>query len=402
MSIIGMWMWPYRVNLFGAKAVVSLCARAKVTDIYFLTKGLNGSTAFHGEDAPHDSERDLLQELIEAAHEKNIKVHAWFTSASDSNYKKLYPESGRCHYANGKDCGLISLADEGYINYMKKITTDLCTRYDIDGIHLDYIRYNHMVYGWSEEDLARYAANGADAVRLKAMVADVYDNHDGDITPLLDAYRAGDKDLIAFAKTRRADVWNFASEITKTARCVNPNLTLSAALMPEGAYTDHAFADLHYGQNYEDAAKLYDYVLPMAYSQAYEKGGEWVRMVADNTVSICKAENTKTVMGLHAYEDGTALTLQEDIAALQGAPIEGICLFREGSCVLAFRSGNTVHIYNPINDPITSLIVSAGEENVSFDCNIKNNEEQEFTFPFEADLVRAFVGDTEVSVYLTE
>ena len=45
------------------------------------------------------------------------------------------------------------------------------------------------------------------------------------------------------------------------------------ALMPEGAYEDIAFSDVHYGQNYQDAAGLYDYALPMAYSKAYEKDG---------------------------------------------------------------------------------------------------------------------------------
>ena len=54
--------------------------------------------------------------------------------------------------------------------------------------------------------------------------------------------------------------------------------------MPEGAYGDTAFADLHYGQSYEDAAALYDFAVPMAYSQAYGQDGRWVRMVAEGTL----------------------------------------------------------------------------------------------------------------------
>lgn len=52
----------------------------------------------------------------------------------------------------GKDCGLISLADEGYLQYMENIVRELCRNNGIDGLHLDYIRYNHLLYGWSTED----------------------------------------------------------------------------------------------------------------------------------------------------------------------------------------------------------------------------------------------------------
>jgi len=347
MAVFGVWMWPRSVREYGADAVVARCRRLGVTDVYFLTKGMSGTVSCRSEIAPMDCERDLLGELIEAAHACGIRVHAWFTSASDAHYKEQHPESGRYHFVKGRNQGLISLADAPYIDYMTDFTRELCRRYPIDGLHLDYIRYNHLIYGWSEEDLRRYAAEGADTAALRAMMERAFPGEEG-AEIFFDAYRAGDADVHALARARRRDVVRFASTLTGAARAERSDLILTAALMPEGAYDDVAFSDVHYGQNYEDAAALYDYVLPMAYSKAYDKDGAWVRMVADGTAE----RGLRTVVGLHAYEGGTADTLRADMAALQGAPIEGVCLFREGAFVMAYPDGDNLRCFNPLDVPV--------------------------------------------------
>ena len=202
MAIFGVWMWPKSVRECGADAVVSRCRRMGVTDIYFLTKGLAGTASYRSELAPMDCERDLLAELIGAAHPAGIRVHAWFTSASDIVYKEKHPESGRYHYIKGRNQGLISLADEGYIAYMADITREVCRNYDVDGLHLDYIRYNHLVYGWSEDDQARYAAEGADLSVLRALMDRAFKGEEGPEI-FFEAYRAGDESVHALARARR-------------------------------------------------------------------------------------------------------------------------------------------------------------------------------------------------------
>ena len=126
---------------------------------------------------------------------------------------------------------------------------------------------------------------------------------------IFDALRAGDESVRAVARVRREDVKRFARELILPVRSERKQITVTAALMPEGAYDDTAFADLHYGQSYEDAAVLYDYVLPMAYSRAYEQDSAWVRRVAEGA----HAMHVRTVMGLHAFEGGTGASLLDDI-----------------------------------------------------------------------------------------
>ena len=101
MPILGMWMWPESIRQRGAEQVTERCVRAGVTGVFFLAKGLAGTTSFHGSYAPYACERDLLGELLSAAHLHDIRVHAWLTSTGDAHYKHLHPESGRGHYLRG-------------------------------------------------------------------------------------------------------------------------------------------------------------------------------------------------------------------------------------------------------------------------------------------------------------
>jgi len=393
MAIFGVWMWPKSVREYGAEAVITRCRILGVTDIYFLTKGMSGTVSCRSAIAPMDCERDLLGELLTAAHARGIRVHAWFTSASDASYKDKHPESGRYHYVKGRNQGLISLADRDYLSYMTDFTRELCRNYPIDGLHLDYIRYNHLVYGWSEEDQARYAAEGADVSVLRAMMDRAFPGEEGPEC-FFEAYRAGDETVHALARARRKDVVHFASTLTSAARAERGDLILTAALMPEGAYEDIAFADVHYGQNYEDAAKLYDYVLPMAYSKAYDKDGAWVRQVAQGTAR----RGLRTVMGLHAYESGTGDTLREDMAALKDAPVEGVCLFREGASVMAFAEEQTLRIFNPLTEAIHAL--TSGGCSIPLTTPIRPGEERTLPVSAHPDTLRAFGADGEVCIYL--
>jgi len=398
MSISGVWMWPQSIVVHGAQRTVSWCKRAGITDIYFLTKGLKGETAYPSEIALACSSHDLLGELLREAHAAGIRVHAWFTSACDDTYKQLHPESGRCHYARGKDRELISLTDAGYLSYMKQILRELCAKYDIDGVHLDYIRYNHLMYGWAEEDLSRYTAAGADLNRLHQLIEKTFLAEDKDPERFFNAYRAGDESAHAFARVRRNDVIAFASALTSLVRSEKENAIISAALMPEGAYEDIAFADLHYGQNYEDAAKLYDYVIPMAYSRAYKKDASWVRSVADGSMR----RGLRTVVGIHAYDGGTAQSICDDLNGLAGSPADGICLFREGAFAYVFSDGQTAQIANPTGRVINSAVIEGEGVYHSLTLNIASGEEVSVSLPFDPKTIRLFSDQQEICVYLAK
>ncbi len=399
MGILGVWMWSSSIRLRGAEEVISHCADAGVTDIYFLVKGLLGTAAYQSSLVPNDGERDLLAEALDAAHKRNIRLHAWYTTVCDRQYVASHPESGRFHCRTGPDNQMVALTDTGYPLYMESVVQEICRNYPIDGIHLDYIRYNHITSGWSEKDLQCYAAEGADPEELRHMLDRMYYREEGkDETLLFDAYRAGEKNAVAFANARRKQVVQFASRLRDAAKAERKNLIMTAALMPEGAYDDTAFADLHYGQNYADAAGLYDYVLPMAYTKTYEKDGVWLRKLAENS----SGKGLKTVMGLQAFSPSTGSTLRDDIAALRDASTDGICLFREGSCVMAYRNGRSLKVYNATEGTVTGIAAACGENTAERQTELKPGAEICWELPFAPDCVRAFCGEKEICVFTAD
>jgi len=390
-------MWPESVRRRGADAVFEACRRAGITDVFFLTKGLAGTAAFLSPAVPPMIPgRDLLREALSAAHRLGMRLHAWFTSASDERFKNEHPESGLYHYRDGRNRGIVSLCDREYIRYMQSLLGDMLRRYDVDGVHLDYIRYNHLIYGWSERDQARYAAQGVDLPHVRRLMERTFCADPPEREAIFDAFRNGDQDVILLARARRGDVNAFAGALSEAVRAARADVVLSAALMPEGACDDLAFSDLHYGQNYRDLSEMMDLFLPMAYSQAYGRDSEWVRAVARGTAR----HGVRTVVGLHAFEGGTGLTLRRDLDAVEReTALDGVCLFREGAAVWAYACGQRLSLLNPLSVPVTACAATGQGQCATVDARVEPGCQQDFRLPFVPDVVRAYSGNDEVCVF---
>ena len=245
--------------------------------------------------------------------------------------------------------------------------------------------------------MARYAAFGADIKRLRQLMDRTFSDQDADSGCIFDAYRAGDESVLALARARRQDVRAFARALTQCARAENSRLILSAALMPEGAYDDTAFSDLHYGQSYEDAALLYDCVLPMAYSKAYQKDSAWVRSVAEGSLK----RGLNTVMGLHAYEGGSGSSLAADLSALAHTAISGVCLFRFGTFALAIEDGASLRIVNTLDQTITAVQTAGGWPLLPPGKRIEPGSEETVSLSEPLSPQRVFCGQAEACVYLS-
>ncbi len=340
-EIAGEWIWGETVAELGADTIVERCAKNGITDIYLLVKGTGGKLSHlktQYTDNLTRTNRDILQEAVDAAHAAGIRLHAWIVTVEDSLYKANHPEAGIWHYVRAQDNDRINPYDEGYQTYMTNVVTELVTGYDIDGIHLDYIRYNHVANGWSETDFANLEAMGANIDNVKYLInKTLYQDRlpEGEtVDPqyIFNAYRNGDPDALKIAEYRRNNVVELATKLRDAAKAANPDILFTGALMPEGGYTvapnDVAFADLHYGQNYEDAAELYDYIVPMAYSATYGQDSQWLADIAKYSVEV----GNKVVMGTQSYYPLTSGQLMSDIDAVRDLlPMEGvlgICHFR--------------------------------------------------------------------------
>ncbi len=398
MPVFGVWMWPESLTENGVDKTLDMCVHAGVTDVYLLTKGLNGNTIFPYEETEQTvTGRDLMREALDAAHARGMRVHAWFTSAGDAAYAAAYPERALYHYLSGPHKRIVSITDCEYQRYMRRIIRHAVKNYDLDGLHLDYIRYNSIICGWSKEDLARYAAFGVNISRIRAVMDKTFVGENKDETYIFNCYRRGDRDVRLLAEARRLNVRVFAQLLTDAVREEKPDIKISAALMPEGAYDDLAFSDLHYGQHYQDLAGIVDVALPMAYSRTYNQDERWVEMVTRNTMR----NGLHTVTGIHAFEGGNGISVQKDVVAAKSVDgVDGVCLFREGATCLAWKENGDVSLYNPTKQEISSLILHGKDEMHSVQVSIKTGQEKTLSISFEPTCIQAFAGKTEVPVYL--
>lgn len=362
--IVGKWIWGSTIadlGADGAEIMMSRCADEGITDVYLLVKGTGGMLGYLNTQYKNlltRKNRDVLQETIDAGHKRGIRIHAWICVVEDESYKSIHPDAGMWHYIRARDNNFIAPWDEGYREYMGNVAKELA-QYDIDGLHFDYIRYNHNANGWSEKDFENLAAMGANVERVKELVETTWGYHGrkADSNYIFSAYKNNDPDAVIIAKYRRNNVKELAKHIIDSARSVNPNLIFSAATMPEGAY-ENAYADLHYGQNYDDAAELYDYICPMAYSTNYGKADNWVVTLAKNSID----KGNRVVMGIQVFDKATTdriMAEMENIRDLMkdskyGSGMLGTVFFRSGT----FESAKAV--YDTVNKIITVKLENTG------------------------------------------
>ena len=378
-EIVGEWIHGSDVADLGADTIVERCAKNGITDIYLLVKGTGGTLGYTKTKYTENitRERDVLQEMIDCGHAAGIRIHAWLVTVEDSAYKAANPESGIWHYVRAQDNDRINPYDEGYNAYMADIATEIASGYEVDGIHLDYIRYNHLANGWSEADFAALEAMGANIENVKYLINKTFyadrlpEGETVDSQYIFNAYREGDPDAMLIAQYRRQNVVGLATTIIEAAKAVNPDLIMSAALMPEGAVfegtDDYAFAELHYGQNYMDAAELYDYVCPMAYTGSYADGSpEWFASIAENAAAM----GNKVVMGTQAYYPAMSTNLTQEIEAvrqlLPNENILGIVHFRHTQ--FSYAKFNYSYNTGDMTVDIINTYASAGYKWVQIDA----------------------------------
>ena len=88
---------------------------------------------------------DVLSFVIDECHKRGLKIHAWIVTIPLGKWNEAGCENLRKAYPN-----LVKkIGDEGFMNpelvgtgdYLANICSEVVKKYDIDGIHLDYIRY---------------------------------------------------------------------------------------------------------------------------------------------------------------------------------------------------------------------------------------------------------------------
>lgn len=240
-------MWLDRGTIVKARSPEDLVpifdrmAQAGINTVFFETVN-SGYTIHPSKVAPQQNPLvkgwDPLQAAIELAHERGIELHAWVWTFAAVNQRhniildlprnylgpvlSKHPdwamtdhEGSRFHYSSRKV--FFDPAHAEVQNYLSSLITEIATDYDVDGIHLDYIRYpfqsptGKMTYGYgaASRDLFR-KQTGFDPIHL-------YPEH-----PLWSEW----------TKFRIEQIDNFVAATADNLRQLRPDLILSTAVFP--------------------------------------------------------------------------------------------------------------------------------------------------------------------------
>ncbi|MFA9432081.1 family 10 glycosylhydrolase [Egicoccus sp. AB-alg2] len=117
---------------------------------------------------------DALAELIRVAHARGIEVHAWFPIAPTWHpaYANLPAPPGWVYTQHGRNAPVadrwVTRSHDGtwtdYLdpgvpavrNHVGDVVGEFARNYDVDGIHLDYVRYDGREFGYNPRALTAY------------------------------------------------------------------------------------------------------------------------------------------------------------------------------------------------------------------------------------------------------
>ena len=240
-------MWLDRGTIVKAKSEADLVevfdrmASAGINTVFFETLN-SGYTIYPSKVAPQQNPLvkgwDPLQAAVKLAHERGIELHAWVWTFAAVNKRHniiinqprhhlgpvlsqnpdwaLTDQNGsRFHYSSGKV--FFDPANPNVRNYLSQLLTEIATEYDVDGIHLDYIRYpfqsptGKITYGYG------YAARK----QFKQMTG-------------VDPITISPQHFLwsQWTKFRIEQVDSFVASISQELKQLNPNLILSTAVFP--------------------------------------------------------------------------------------------------------------------------------------------------------------------------
>ena len=285
---------------------------------------------------------DLLQAYIEACHAYRIELHAWYSvmrvghTGSSNTVRGVGAKKPewRNIQKNGKDTVTNTYGTAYFLNpalpevrtFLVDHVKDLVSRYALDGLHLDYIRYPNNEGG---EDF------GYDETTCK-----LYKEQTGTDPKTLST---GDSSFVQF----RADfITQIVREIRTETKKLRPDLWLSAAVAPNYANS------LRTHQQDTRAwirDKLIDIVMPMAYGTT--------SVVTSNTKDNAKLLREDAALYLlPGVTDYGADTFIEQTNAARANGSDGIAFFAWSSYANGYGKASSVLFSDPATPPTWSTL----------------------------------------------
>ena len=232
---------------------------------------------------------DPLAVAIEAAHQRGMELHAWFNVFQASSTAPGTPAGNHPEWICRDMDGIpmtssiaLSPGLEAVRAYTINVIMEIVRNYDIDGIHLDYVRWNEYSNSKLSQDIARAQDPNRllDGVISQAQIDDLNNNKSGRYLYDIDhPYSAGvPTGYDSWEAWWRGSVTTFVRTLHDSIQAAKSWVRLSSAAL--GKYNWSGWQG--YGSVYQDAALWFnegyiDQLTPMHYH--WTTGSEFVAML---------------------------------------------------------------------------------------------------------------------------
>jgi uncharacterized lipoprotein YddW (UPF0748 family) len=301
-------------------------------NMVFVETFYHGFTLYPGSIVPPRPEygdTDVLGIFVKEGHKRGLQVHAWvevfYWQVDTEKYPKLprtplfdqHPE-WRFLLRDGQDTGASETAHifanpahpevrRFLLNYFK----ELITRYDLDGLDLDYIRYpaGAMDAGYDDFSRKKFSSEtGIDPMNI-------------DRAKQPDAWKK-------WVEWRENQVTEFVKQVARMVRQTKPQILLSADVF--GSYYDVRMGDFHF-QDWAAWTKenLLDVIIPMAYGPTLDSIKDDILKVRDKagtSVMLIPGLAISTIVK-DAYRSPSHPPIAEQISLVRNLGFGGECIF---------------------------------------------------------------------------
>jgi len=292
----GIWVVRYTLNSDDqCKELISTASSLNINDIYLqvFAKGqawYPTKTSFPSIKVKHPS---CLKKIIEFAHKKDIKIHAWINVLNIWSGKKNPKNKNHLFYLKEKDIlnvpngvipatykEIVKSGNEGYFLDPSDISIsdiyfdlfkELIDVYNVDGIHLDYFRYPKNGYHFSKKGRTEF---------MKVFYTDpeiYFTNNENKNSDELQYNYYVDK----YQRFMRENLSLFLKKINADIKNLNKNIKISIAVKP-----DMKNANTIFFQDWNSwlENKYCDYVVLMNYETDFikfrknaQQAGKWIK-----------------------------------------------------------------------------------------------------------------------------
>jgi len=116
---------------------------------------------------------DPLAVALERAHSRGLQLHVWVNALIGWCTTEAIPETTPRHIllqhpdwkmltqqgqSLGENCNFLTPGEPGVRSWLGAVAADIARRYQIDGLHLDYIRYPDQTFSYDSQTVAAYHA----------------------------------------------------------------------------------------------------------------------------------------------------------------------------------------------------------------------------------------------------